>query len=374
METDTARALPSHGIFTCALPDGLRYVSAGDLRDSFLAEPVVRIEALERKLDTLLETDDSSAIENFREILGFLEGLTDDERLATRLADIGRRLDETQGVAAGSIGTLDVSATEDTVELTVTLNDGGEETVPFPIATEAQAGAVTATQVAMIADAPERAFRELWKSAGCSIKEDADPSEMYVCNGLGMSYAEARAVYAAGVMTNDNRNLMYATRNIRTHLPSHIGYSVSGGERTFIGSKVEVVNAPLFTSGVDCFNNCQKLRSIRVYSPNVSNAYYANTYRWCYALEELRVSTVYARNIWLGHSPLLSLASVQDIIAKTQAGMAAFVVTVHPDVYAKMTGDTTNEAAAALTQEELAKWAQLLSDAAEKEITFTIPN
>lgn len=87
METDTARALPSHGIFTCALPDGLRYVSAGDLRDSFLAELVIRIEALERKLDTLLETDDSSAIENFREILGFLEGLTDDERLAAQAND-----------------------------------------------------------------------------------------------------------------------------------------------------------------------------------------------------------------------------------------------------------------------------------------------
>lgn len=45
-------------------------------------------------------------------------------------------------------------------------------------------------------------------------------------------------------------------------------------------------------------------------------------------------------------------------------------VMVHPDVYAKMTGDTTNAAAAALTEEELAQWMQIVTDAAVKNITF----
>lgn len=217
-----------------------------------------------------------------------------------------------------------------------------------------------------------RPFVELCRVMGVPYNESTGFFEL---NGLkDITEAQMRAIYAAGVMTNDNRQLLYAQRNIRTHLPPRIAYSVTTGDRTFVGSKVEVVDAQLLVPGVDCFNDCQKLKSIRVYSPNVHNAYHANTYRWCHALEELRVTNVYARDIWLGHSPLLSVASFRSIIAATQAGMAAFVVTVHPDVYAKLTGDTTNEAAAALTEEELAKWAQLLSDAAEKEITFTIPS
>lgn len=45
-------------------------------------------------------------------------------------------------------------------------------------------------------------------------------------------------------------------------------------------------------------------------------------------------------------------------------------VYVHPNVYAKLTGDTTNAAAAALSEEELAEWMALLPLAAEKNIQF----
>ena len=52
------------------------------------------------------------------------------------------------------------------------------------------------------------------------------------------------------------------------------------------------------------------------------------------------------------------------------ANTAAITITVHPDVYAKLTGDTTNEAAAALTPEELAAWQQVLADAVDRNISF----
>ena len=45
-------------------------------------------------------------------------------------------------------------------------------------------------------------------------------------------------------------------------------------------------------------------------------------------------------------------------------------VTVHSDVYAKLTGDTTNAAAAALTEEELAQWMAIMVTAGEKGIVF----
>ena len=327
--------LPDHGIFTYADKDSTRHVSAGRLRAWFSQGPDERIEALERRLDTLLETDDSSAIDNFREILRFLEGMTDDERLAARLVAIQSRLDG-----------LDTRV------------DANEE--------------ATADLAQAIADAPELAFRELWRSAGCSVDEAAEPSEMYLCNGLGMSCAEARAVYAAGVMTSDNRNKLYVGSDIRTHLPSKIRFAVATGERTFAGSKVEVVNASLLVPGDQCFDGCSKLRTVTLYSPNISTTSYAYTYRGCSALESLVFSgIVYARSFSLADSPLISLASLQGIIAKTQPGMAAFTITLHPDTYAKLTGDTSNPAAAALTEEELAKWMRLPVDVADKNINIT---
>lgn len=71
----------------------------------------------------------------------------------------------------------------------------------------------------------------------------------------------------------------------------------------------------------------------------------------------------------MGHNPLLSLASLQYLIANA-ANTATITVTVHKDVYAKLTGDTTNAAAAALTEEELAQWQALVTTAAAKSISF----
>ena len=245
--------------------------------------------------------------------------------------------------------------------------DGSPEAVPidelwpFPMSSQTSAGAVTAAQARAIANAPELAFRELWKSAGCSVKEDADPSEMYACNGLGMSYAEARAVYAAGVMTNDNRTNLYANCNIRTHLPHRIHTGVTTCPHTFRYSRVEVVNASLLIPGDSCFLGCSRLRKVTLYSPMAAGASYANAYQGCSALETLVVyGSVYARSFSLADSPLISLASLQGIIAKTQPGMAAFTITLHPDSYAKMT-DTERES----------EWTQLPALAAEKNITFT---
>lgn len=71
----------------------------------------------------------------------------------------------------------------------------------------------------------------------------------------------------------------------------------------------------------------------------------------------------------MGQNPLLSLASLQYLIANA-ANTATITVTVHKDVYAKLTGDTTNAAAAALTEEELAQWQALVTTAAAKSISF----
>lgn len=65
----------------------------------------------------------------------------------------------------------------------------------------------------------------------------------------------------------------------------------------------------------------------------------------------------------------LSLASISFLV-KWASNTTPITITVHADVYAKLTGDTTNEAVAALTTEELAQWAEVLTNAAAKNISF----
>lgn len=59
-----------------------------------------------------------------------------------------------------------------------------------------------------------------------------------------------------------------------------------------------------------------------------------------------------------------------DGIAQIVQWLSNSTVTVHRDVYAKLTGDTTNAAAAALSKEELAQWQEMAVSAAEYNITF----
>lgn len=65
----------------------------------------------------------------------------------------------------------------------------------------------------------------------------------------------------------------------------------------------------------------------------------------------------------------ISLASMQYMVNNSTA-TSPITVTVHPDVYAKLTGDTTNAAAAALTSDELAQWTALATTANSKNISF----
>ena len=71
----------------------------------------------------------------------------------------------------------------------------------------------------------------------------------------------------------------------------------------------------------------------------------------------------------LSKCPLIDLTSWQGLVSRA-ANTDAITVTVHPDVYAKLTGDTSNAAAAALSADELAQWQALVATAAAKQITF----
>lgn len=202
------------------------------------------------------------------------------------------------------------------------------------------------------------AFVDVWRSYGFGFDE---ATGLFSANGIGdITEAQARAIVAAGRMTNDNRNTLYQGMNIRTHLPAQVHFGVTSGDRTFHNSAVEIVAISLFTPASNCFTNCRKLRSISIY--NQGN-YGNDTFLGCTALESLSFygNTQANRGINLRDSPLISLASLEMIVNKTQASQntSGFTLTVHPSVYAKMTATDRDDG-----------WTRLPALAAAKNITI----
>lgn len=85
-------------------------------------------------------------------------------------------------------------------------------------------------------------------------------------------------------------------------------------------------------------------------------------------LESIQLAGIHC-DIAIINTPMLSIGSVEYMV-EYAINTTPITITVHSDVYAKLTGDTNNAAAAALTQEELAQWQQVLTNAAAKNITF----
>ena len=233
----------------------------------------------------------------------------------------------------------------------------------------------------LIADSKFALFIDLYNTAfkvgntvyGKYDPENApDPDHPFYGNTLWMTYEEAVAVMNLPVMNPSNlRRLYHDVRTARTHRPILSYMLVSSGDNTFNGASFEVIEAGPISCGENLCRNCTLLRRINVYSIN-NNTQGQNLDSWtgCSKLEDISFSAIYRRSFSLKDSPLLSLATMQQIASKIAAEGEPFTVTVHPDVYAKLIGDTTNEAAAALTPEELAQWQQVLTDAVAKNISF----
>ena len=199
-------------------------------------------------------------------------------------------------------------------------------------------------------------------------------------NGLTLSYDEAVLIY--NVTISGFTTGAFRETEIRTNLYKR-GQSYGWGN-----------GAENMPQGV--FTNCYLLEVARI-NKSDDGVTWASSWRYmfnqCYALHtvigvlgdtdsnreilignapklvKLRINRL-ARNLDIRYSPLWSLESVSYTIENAGNDTTAITITVHADVYAKLTGDTTNEAAAALTADELSQWQALLTKAAAKHIAF----
>lgn len=197
-------------------------------------------------------------------------------------------------------------------------------------------------------------------------------------NGLTLSYDEAVATYEACVGMNTigaAKDSCFYKYPYRTTFPIHLRGVANAASMFGRAENLEVVtfydpdNVPFEVSRFDgAFNYCGNIHTINGVF-NVKKAIAYGEFYECRKLRNVQIAGI-AKNFSILHSPLLTLASVDYLITNAANGNTAITITVHANVYAKLTGDTTNEAAAALTADELSQWQALLTKAAGKHIAF----
>ncbi len=196
--------------------------------------------------------------------------------------------------------------------------------------------------------------------ASLGIKRDQNTG-LYSLNGLtDITYSQMVKIVSAGRMFRGTVGMRYYRSDIRTHLPASLGSSIINCEGTFMNSSVEVVSDILIVPLTNCFNRCSKLRSATIWSPNgIGNRAVDKTiWAGCSALEEIKLNVNYETGVWLADSPKLSLLTFKNQLIPRHTGSVAHIITVHPDVYAKMTDESN------------AEWHALLSAAEAKNISF----
>ena len=151
--------------------------------------------------------------------------------------------------------------------------------------------------------------------------------------------AQMRTIMAAGARQSSTLNWAYVMSRIRTHLPRVGEGQAANAVATFRTCYfLEAVEMPNLRLQGEVFFGCNQLRSVnwkRTPIYDLNNTASAN-FQGCSKLIELRGCLRSNFDFNIADSPLLSLASFQYMVANA-ANTTPITVTVHPEVYAKLT-------------------------------------
>jgi len=214
-------------------------------------------------------------------------------------------------------------------------------------------------------------WNEAWGEYGGYDPDNApDPEHPFMGNRLWFTYDEAVEIYQRSYTQNLwSLERVYKGCRLPTVLPLRVPTHELKGTGVFesaVGvTRISIIGPPYDTrinlsEASSMFANCTSLEEV-VCSTHILRAAYhnvppTNIFYNCFKLKEIRF---YCEKVGfdIHWSPLLSLASVQSFIPPKAVPDGA-TITVHPDVYAKLTDETNTE------------WHALLALAAEKNITF----
>lgn len=207
-------------------------------------------------------------------------------------------------------------------------------------------------------------FIDMWNSA-CgqygkyAPQEAPDTEHPFYLNELWLTYEEAVDIYNAGSPAINAYSVTsyYQGVNIRTNMPP-LGLNMvyTQCDSVFQLSSVEVVRFDCFAVGNFTFLGCRNLRKFLGFLRCSTTTKQA--FDGCVLLEDIENLSIYnATAVSFKDSPLLSLRTFQRMTVR-DSNTATTTITVHPNVYAKLTDESNTE------------WHQVLIDAAAKNINF----
>ncbi len=192
-----------------------------------------------------------------------------------------------------------------------------------------------------------------WEQAGGSVIVSG---ETYGLNGINdLSLTEAMEIYRRSAYvtlshTNDINGARAVIGNApcRTLLPLIMATTTANLAEFYSGCKAEIIRVTygqsLWVSKLyAAFNDCTKLRRIENVIYCSANSF-TMAFRHCYALEYLHLGAI-QYSLDLSDCSKLSLDSISFLIAN-RSGSSAITITLHPDVYARVTDDIFAAAAA----------------------------
>lgn len=248
----------------------------------------------------------------------------------------------------------------------------------FMEVTQAQRDALEAVDATFVE--PPHSFIDQWNDA-CEDDGTYNPDTGYFeLNGIiDIPYDEAIRIYNAwswGYSGKSFINVLSDDIHIRTLIPIRARQGSDSVDLKGICSNnksIECINIQISSSSeissiYFSFFNCIKLHTIKGLLTLTANAMSTGAFMNCYDLETVYINRLRG-DIDFKFSSKISLESLSYMINNAN-NTNNIAITTHPDVYAKLTGDTTNAAAAALTPDELGQWMALVETAAEKNITF----
>ena len=215
-------------------------------------------------------------------------------------------------------------------------------------------------------------WNQAWKVNGVEYgrydPENApDAEHPFMGNDIWMTYEEALAVLSVPVKNGEElqRCYAYTTLRPRTNICFVESLNYTDYDLSFFATgqtELETARITHNSNGIRCktatimFSGCIKLTDVFGIMIDLSKSVWTNTFHHCYRLKEVRIKGL-LHDISFEDSPPLSYESISYLVANA-ANTGPITITVHADVYAKLTGESNTE------------WHQVLLDAAEKQITF----
>ena len=248
-------------------------------------------------------------------------------------------------------------------------------------------------------------FVDMWNTACGSYGKYApanapDPEHPFYLNELWLTYEEALTIFERGVWRFNSMPAIDGT-NVKTNLFAmslcdHFDRANDMGG--FDLSRFVRANQSIETLRVSTDDNEDAISNGYAYGltvKSINNMFFSGThnlFKKMFGVIDLRrvvepwklsegtlpelttfLLTRVRCSFDISCAPKISLDSINYWITAA-INASAITITVHPDVYAKLTGDITNAAAADLTAEEAAQWQALAVAAGGKQITFATTN